>query len=450
MDLTFLGAAGTVTGSRFLVSHNGYRLLVDCGLFQGLKQLRKRNWAPFPVDPARIDEIILTHAHLDHTGYLPVLVRDGFRGSVHCTPATADLCGILLPDSGYLQEEEAARANRYGYTKHKPALPLYTREDAERALERLSLVPLRHITETAGGMRFRFDRAGHILGSATVVLEGERTIAFSGDLGRMRDPLMKSPERIRAADYLVLESTYGDRAHPREDPGDVLAEAINRTVARGGVIIIPSFAVGRAQSVLYQLAVLRARNEIPRIPIYIDSPMAADATRLFQAHADEHRLSTPQIVAMSQTARITNSADESKALDRDNDPKIIISASGMATGGRVLFHLARFAPDPRNTVLFVGYQAAGTRGAAMAAGAKAIKIHGNYVPVRAEVRVIDGMSAHADAEEILEWLGGFERPPRRTFLVHGEPAAADALRLAIQDRLGWEVHVAEHNERVEL
>lgn len=450
MELTFLGAAGTVTGSRFLLSHGAHRLLVDCGLFQGLKQLRLRNREPFPVPPGEIEEVILTHAHLDHSGYLPLLVRNGFRGPVHCTPATADLCGILLPDSGYLQEEEAARANRYGYTKHRPALPLYTREDAGRSLDHLRTVELGRDVETAGGLRFRFGRAGHILGSATVLVTGPRTIAFSGDLGRPRDPLLKPPEPIRAADYLVLESTYGDRVHRREDPGDTLADVVNRTVARGGVVIIPSFAVGRAQSVLYHLALLRARGRIPRVPVYVDSPMAVDATRIFRTHADEHRLTTPQVVAMRQIATIANTPDESKAIDRDDDPKIIISASGMATGGRVLFHLARFAPDARNTVLFVGYQAAGTRGAAMLAGAKEIKIHGAYVPVRAEVAVLDGMSAHADRDEILEWLGGFECPPRQTFLVHGEPAAADALRLRIQDRLGWKVKVAEHGERVAL
>lgn len=451
MELTFLGAAGTVTGSRYLIKAGRNRFLVDCGLFQGLKELRLRNWAPFPVRPPDIDAVVLTHAHIDHTGYLPVLVRDGYEGPVYCTPGTEALCGILLPDSGFLEEADAARANRYGYTKHRPALPLFTQADAERALERLVTVPLNEERELGDGVMYRLRRAGHIVGSASVsVTHGGTTVVFSGDLGRPSDAVLKPPEPVRHADYLVIESTYGNRRHSELDPADELAEVIGRTAARGGVVVIPSFAVGRTQSLLYHLARLRAHDAIPPLPIFVDSPMAVDATRILLAHRDELRLTEAQCVALAGVATLTRSVEESKAIDRRNGPMIVISASGMATGGRVLFHLARFAPEPKNTILFAGYQAAGTRGEAMLAGAESVKIHGQQVPIRAEVVALDGLSAHADADELVAWMRHLERPPRRTFITHGEPTAADALRQRIEEELGWKAHVPQHGERVRL
>ncbi|HEX7090601.1 MAG TPA: MBL fold metallo-hydrolase [Longimicrobiales bacterium] len=451
MQLAFLGAAGTVTGSRYLVTTPERIVLVDCGLFQGLKQLRLRNRARFPVEPRRIDAVILTHAHLDHTGYLPVLVRDGFEGPIYCTAATADLCRMLLPDSGRIQEEDAAYANRKGFSRHRPALPLYTAADAERALERLTPVAGDAAHDLGAGLAFRFLAAGHILGASMVELRGPDTgILFSGDLGRPQDPILPPPTAVAEADHLVLESTYGDRLHDRGDPAAVLGEVIARTAERGGVVVIPAFAVGRTQTVLYHVNRLRAARSIPDIPVFLDSPMAANATRLLHAHVGEHRLTPPQCVAVCSTAKIVNSVEESKELSRRREPAVIISASGMATGGRVLHHLKAFAPDPRNTILLTGYQAAGTRGASIAAGAGAVKIHGEYVPIRAEVAAIHGLSAHADRDEILDWLAGFRTPPRRTFITHGEPVPADALRHAIEERFGWDVTVPEHLERVTL
>ena len=451
MELTFLGAAGTVTGSRYLIRAGKRRYLVDCGLFQGLKELRLRNWAPFPVRPPDIEAVVLTHAHIDHTGYLPVLVRDGFEGPIYCSPGTVALCEILLPDAGYLQEADAERANRYGYTKHRPALPLFTQADAERAVRRLVAVPYHEELELGDGVTYNLRRAGHIVGSATVSLaHAGTTVVFSGDVGRPMDAVLKPPEPVRHADYLVIESTYGDRQHSDADPADELGEVIRRTAERGGGVGIPAFAVGRTQSLLYHLARLRAQKAIPPIPVYVDSPMAVDATRILLAHRDELRLTEAQCVALAGVATLARSAEESKAIDRRDGPMIVISASGMATGGRVLFHLARFAPDPRNTILFAGYQAAGTRGAAMLAGAESIKIHGTQVPVRAEVVALDGLSAHADADELIAWMRNLERPPRRTFVTHGEPAAADALRRRIEEELGWKAYVPKHGERVVL
>lgn len=451
MEITFLGATGTVTGSKYLVTTESRRVLVDCGLFQGLKQLRLRNREPLPVDPASIDAVVLTHAHLDHSGYLPLLVREGFRGPVYCTPATRDLCGILLPDSGHLQEEEAEFANRYGYSKHRPALPLYTQADAERCLESFETVPFGRELDLDDGLSAVFLPAGHILGAAMISLRGGGTsVLFSGDLGRPHDPLLPPPAVVREADYLLVESTYGDRRHEPVDPLDQLEATIQRTSERGGVVLIPAFAVGRTQTLLYLLHRLKQERRIPDLPIFVDSPMAASAIRIFQKHPEEHGLSAAECRAVCEVARATQSVEESKEIDRMRYPRVIVSASGMATGGRVLHHLKALAGDARNTILFTGHQAAGTRGAAMIGGAKAIKIHGHYVPVHAEVGVLDNLSAHADSAEVLDWLHHFERPPRRTFVVHGEPVAADALRLRIEETLGWEVRVPEYGERAVL
>lgn len=451
MEITFLGATGTVTGSKYLVTTAGQRILVDCGLFQGLKQLRLRNREPLPVDPASLDAVLLTHAHLDHSGYLPLLVRDGFRGPIYCTPATADLCGILLPDSGHLQEEEADYANRHGHSRHKPALPLYTEEDARTCLNYLEPFSFGEQFEVGAGLTVTFLPAGHILGAAMVWLHGEHTsILFSGDLGRPSDPLLPPPALVREADYLLVESTYGDRTHNPVDPLDQLEVVIRETAERGGVVLIPAFAVGRTQTLLYLLYRLKRANRIPDLPVFVDSPMAASAIRIFQRHPEEHGLSAAECEEVCSVARATESVEESKELTRMRYPRIIISASGMATGGRVLHHLKALAPDPRNTILFTGHQAAGTRGAAMMRGARSIKIHGHYVPVHATVDVLDNLSAHADAVEILDWLFHFETPPRKTFIVHGEPEAADALRLRIEEALGWSVHLPEYREQVDL
>ena len=452
MDIRFIGATGTVTGSKYLVTAGGKKILVDCGLFQGLKQLRLKNWARLPVDPREVDAVILTHAHIDHTGYLPLLVKNGYRGKVYCSGGTRDLCQVLLPDSGHLQEEEARYANRAGYSKHHPALPLYTRSDAEQALRALKPVDFGREIDLGDGIAFMLSPSGHILGSSFVALRAQgRSIVFSGDLGRPHDPIMREPAVLTHADYLVVESTYGDRLHARVDPAAELAGILNRTFARGGVVVIPAFAVDRTQTLMYYIAQLKAAGTIPAaVPVYLNSPMAVNVTRIFHEHQAEHRLSAEECDAMCGVARIVNSVEESQRLNTLSGPLIIISASGMATGGRVVHHLKAFAPDPRNTILFAGFQAAGTRGAAMVAGAESVKIHGAYVPVRAEVALLDNMSAHADYAETLDWLAHFRAPPRTTFVTHGEPVAADALRLRIRERYGWNCHVPEYLETVEL
>jgi metallo-beta-lactamase family protein len=449
--LTFLGGAGTVTGSKFLLDIDGRNILVDCGLFQGLKDLRLRNWAPFPVDPRRVAAVLLTHAHLDHSGYLPLLVKNGFAGKIFCTKSTAALCKILLPDSGYLQEKDAEFANRHGFSKHKPALPLYTLADAERALARLEPIGFNEPVALPAGARAIFRRAGHILGAASIELRApDVTVVFSGDLGRYNDAMMVDPAPVRKADYLLVESTYGNRRHDGTDPEDALFDIIGRTVARGGTVVIPAFAVGRAQSLLLHLHRIKASQRLTNVPVFLDSPMAIDATELLCAHLDDHRLSQTQCTLSCRSATYVQSVEESKALTANPMPKVIISASGMATGGRVLHHLKQYAPDPKNTILFAGFQAAGTRGASMLGGAEAVKIHGMYVPVRAEVRSLDMLSAHADADEIMRWLRGFERPPRMAFITHGEPEASAALRSRIEEELRWRCAVAEHGVTVGL
>ncbi|OIR01010.1 ribonuclease [mine drainage metagenome] len=452
MKLTFLGATGTVTGSKYLITSGSQRILVDCGLFQGLKQLRLKNWAKLPIDPKSIDAVVLTHAHIDHSGYLPLLVKNGFSGKVYCSEATRDLCEILLPDSAHLQEEEAAYANKRGFSKHNPALPLYTKEDAMKALALFAPVAYEHELDLGDGLMLKLSPNGHILGSAFVRIHNQKTsILFSGDIGRPHDILMKPPVGIKHADYLVLESTYGNRLHERDDPQIKLAGIINQTVKRRGVVLIPVFAVGRAQELLYYIHLLKSAGKIPHnIPVYLNSPMAVDATEIFSHHRGEHRLTPEQVSALCRTAHMVNSVEESKRLNEMHGPMIILSASGMASGGRVVHHLKAFAPNVNNTILFAGFQAAGTRGAAMLDGVESIKIHGEYVPVRAEVEFISNLSAHADYSEILAWLVGFDAPPKKTFIVHGEPVAADAMRLHIEERLHWQVVVPDYLETVAL
>lgn len=451
MKVTFAGAAGTVTGSRYLVEHDGRRLLVDCGLFQGYKNLRLRNWAPFPVPAASIHATVLTHAHLDHSGYVPVLVRDGYSGPIYASGATLDLCGILLPDSGHLQEEEARHANRRGSSKHQPAQPLYTKADAIGSLERIRAQAMDEAWEIMPGIDARLRYAGHLLGAGTVELATSRgNIVFSGDLGRPHDSILLPPAQIKQADYLVVESTYGNRQHSVDDTEHQLGEIIRQTAQRGGVTIVPSFAVGRAQTLMYAIHRLKLRREIPDLPVYLNSPMAADATAIYQRHADMHHLTAEECKSMCAAAKIVNSVEESQALNLLQIPAVIIAASGMATGGRVLHHLIAYASDPRHSIVFAGYQAGGTRGAAIVAGEPSVKIFGQIVPIRAQVHQLSGYSAHADADEIMAWLRGFERAPRQVFITHGEPDAADALRKRIQDELHWAAHVPEHLETISL
>lgn len=426
-------------------------MLVDCGLFQGFKQLRLRNWAPFPVAPASIDAVVLTHGHLDHSGAIPLLAKGGFRGPVLATPPTRDLCAILLPDSGNLQEKDAEFANRHGFSKHKPAQPLYTKDDAEGCLPLFRDVAFDTDHAIAPGLTLRFLVAGHILGAAMALLtwQGRRWL-FSGDLGRVADPTMPDPARVEGADLLLVESTYGDRRHDPRDAEEVLAEIIIRTAARSGTVLIPAFAVGRTQSILYHLHRLKATHRIPDLPIFVDSPMATDATALLQRHPRAHRLSPGECRATCGVARYTRSVEESKQIDASPYPKVVISASGMATGGRVLHHIKAFAPDRRNTILFSGFQAGGTRGAQMLSGVPAVKIHGHYVPIEAEVADLPMLSAHADGNGILAWLRGFTHAPAQTYVVHGEPNAADTLRHRIEEELGWPARVPEHGETVDL
>lgn len=451
MQLTFLGATGTVTGSKYLLEHEHCRILVDCGLFQGHKELRQRNWLKLPVEASSLDAVILTHAHIDHSGYLPLLVKHGFSGPIYGSFATADLCKILLPDSGRIHESDAERANRYGYSKHKPALPLYTEEDARLALLQLHPVGFGQMHAIDDYTHFQLNRAGHILGAASVeVSDGHSNILFSGDLGRPHDPIMVTPAQIQRADYLVLESTYGDRLHATEDANDLLADIINRTIARHGTVIIPSFAVGRAQSILYFLHQLLSRKAIPSIPIYLDSPMAVNATNLWQKYHKEHRLSAQQCAEVCAVAEYVQTPEQSKALDKDPTPKIIISASGMATGGRVLHHLASYLGDARNSVLFAGYQAGGTRGARLVNGESSIKLLGEIYPVAAEINNLHNLSAHADYKEILAWLAHFQKPPRMTYLTHGEPKASLALKNTIETELNWSVVIPSYQQTVSL
>jgi metallo-beta-lactamase family protein len=451
MKLQFLGATDTVTGSKYLIQHDKSKVLVDCGLFQGYKLLRLRNWAPPPVKPSSIDAVILTHAHIDHSGYLPLLARQGFRGKVFCTPTTYDLCRILLPDSGHLQEEEAEYANRHKLSRHKEALPLYTRDDALQCLKLFHPVPCGTDWQPVPGLHARMAPSGHMAGSSFVRLDdGSRSILFSGDIGRPNDLVLKPPVQMDGADYLVVESTYGDRPHKNSDPLLELGKVINRTASRGGVVVIPAFAVGRAQSLLHCIQLLKAQGVIQDIPVYLNSPMAASAMQVYMKHKSELRLTAAECTALAHAAHIVQTPEESRLLNARHGPMVIVSASGMATGGRVLHHLKAFAPDKRNTILFAGYQAGGTRGALIAGGAPSVRIFGEDVPIRAEVAMLDDLSAHADAAEIVGWLRGFKAPPKQTFITHGEPAAADAMRQHIERELHWNVHMPFYLETVTL
>ncbi len=455
-SLTFLGAAGTVTGSKHLLDTGTHRVLVDCGLFQGLKELRLRNWDPLPVDATSIDAVVLTHAHLDHCGYLPRLVSQGFRGRVYCTPATRELCTLILPDSAHIQEEDARDANRYQYSKHHPALPLYTAEDAERALTLLQPVGYNRPVPVVPELTVEFISAGHLLGSsyARLRIRG-KTLLFGGDLGRYNRPVLPDPSPVDHADVLLVESTYGDRLHAPEDHGEAIAKVVTETANRGGKLIVPAFAIGRVEEVIYWLKRLEEERRIPILPVYLDSPMAAKGLRFYAARGDELDPETNRDmknVCRFCTTRMTtvNSVQQSIELVQSHRPSIVIASSGMATGGRVLYHLTATLPSPKNTVLFVGYQAAGTRGRSLLEGAKSVRIKGRDVAVAARVEHINSMSAHADAGEILRWLSGFAAPPAQTFLVHGESVALEALRQKIARDMGWPVRIAKDRETVTL
>jgi metallo-beta-lactamase family protein len=456
-QLTFLGAARTVTGSKYLLEHDGRRVLFDCGLFQGLKELRLRNWEPFPVPPHTIDAVVLTHAHLDHVGYLPRLCAQGFQGRVFCTAGTADLCGLVLPDSGRIQEEDARFANKHRFAKHESALPLYDEAAARQALKQLQPGGYDRPVEVAPGITVVFSPAGHLLGSAYVLtrLAGGKTILFGGDLGRYDRPVLRDPADAVAADLVLVESTYGDRVHERDDRGEALAEIIRDTVRRGGKLIIPAFAIGRVGEVLYWIRQLETENRIPALPVHVDSPMANGALRFYSARVSEldpDMRPEEKSVSAFATARfhMVASPRQSKELTASRKPAIVISSSGMATGGRVLHHMAAALPDPRHTVLFVGYQAAGTRGRLLVDGVREVKIHGRHIPVTARIAKIDSMSAHADRGEIATWLATLPKPPGRLCLVHGEPGPMDALRAYVTDRFGWSPHMPSHGERIDV
>lgn len=449
MKIRFLGASGTVTGSRYLLSHDNTSILIDCGLFQGVKNIRSRNWKPFQVSPHTINAVVLTHAHLDHSGYLPRLMREGFHGHIWSTPATKQLADILLADSGHLQEEDARHANRYGYSKHEPAEPLYTAEDAEKVMHQFRTTEYNHAF-TIGPFRVTFTPAGHILGSCCVRVECDgKSITFSGDVGRPNDLVMNPPAPLAETDWLVVESTYGDRLHTREDVRGTLAAIVNDTVAKGGTVLIPAFAVGRAQELMYLLTTMMARKEIPRLPIYLDSPMAIDVTDVFKHYHQEHRLSQQECVEMCSHVTYTATGEQSQAISASAIPKVIIAGAGMLNGGRILHHLINYGGDDRNTVVIAGYQAEGTRGAALLRGTDHLRIYGQEVTIRCRIVQLDGLSAHADYEEIMAWLNPLP-PPRVTFITHGEPIASDSLRQKLEHSFGWNVEVPEHGDEFDL
>ncbi len=451
MKIQFIGATGTVTGSKYLLSQDKKYHLLDCGLFQGLKVLRLRNWSPLPIKPKDISSVILTHAHIDHSGYIPLLVKNGFRGKIYATPATKALCDILLPDAGHLQEEDAAYANKHKFSKHTPALPLYTEAEAIRSLDYFKTIPWGVRVPLSKNLSFTLNPAGHILGASLVKLLANNTsIVFSGDLGRPHHLMMNPPAVINKADYLVVESTYGNRTHSQEDSSKTLKNFILKVWERGGIVLIPTFAVGRAQELLHLINRLKKKNSIPDIPVFLNSPMAIKATEVYRDYVGDHKLTYEECTDMCTKTKFITSVEESKALNESKKPAIILSASGMATGGRVLHHLKNILPDSKNMVLFAGFQAAGTRGESLLKGNPAIKIHGQILPVKAEIQSLDNVSAHADSNEIMDWLAPIKKAPKMTFITHGEPMAGEALRKRIQDEKNWPCKTPDYLETCDV
>jgi metallo-beta-lactamase family protein len=461
-QITFLGAAGTVTGSKYLIEAGGKRLLVDCGLFQGPKDLQQRNWNNLPIDPASIDWVLLTHAHIDHTGYIPRLMQNGFRGPIYSNAATRELCQLLLLDSAHLQEEDAQYAAKKNYSSHHPPLPLYTVAQAQTSLAQFREIPRADFFSISPEFSVLPHDAGHILGSSwlelTITENGKKTLlVFSGDLGRYDQPILKDPEPPTRADFLLCESTYGDRDHPAGSVAEKLADVINRVAKRGGAVVIPSFAVGRTQTLMYYLRQLDSQQKIPRLPVYVDSPMAISVTGIYASHHEDHDADFTNMEQQGNEdplnlleVHMTRSVEDSKKINDVVSPCIILSASGMATGGRILHHLDRRLPDSRNAVLLVGFQAEGTNGRALQGGAQYLRLFGKEVPVRAEIVTLDQLSAHAGRSELLRWLSGFNAPPGQTFMVHGEPNALDALRAGIVTRFHWPVTVPAYLQSFDL
>ncbi len=451
LRLRFLGAAQTVTGSKYLLTFNERKILIDCGLFQGLKELRLKNWDRFPIDPSSIDAVVLTHAHIDHSGLIPKLLKEGFKGKIHCTPPTKGLCQILLPDTGFLQEEEAEWLNRKHLSKHAPALALFTKEDALESLKQFQVHQFDEAFEVIPGLKITFRYAGHILGAASVIVEGDgKIIAFTGDIGRLNDPILYPPAHLPRIDYLVTESTYGNRIHPETDIKSELKEIIQEASQKKGVILIPAFTVGRAQALMHYLAELKNERQIPSIPIFLNSPMATNVTDLFCEFKSQHKLTEKECDDMCGVVHYVKSVEESKSLNLKHGPMIIISASGMATGGRILHHLKAFAPDPRNTIILAGFQASGTRGRQIQDGFKEIKIHREFIPVRATVRSLENISAHADSKEIVHWLKESQVHPKAVFITHGEPSSAEALSEKVKAEFGWNTFIPKQDQEFTL
>lgn len=451
MKLTFLGGAQTVTGSKYLLETKHHKVLIDCGLFQGLKSLRLKNWDVFPIPPQSIDAVLLTHAHIDHSGYLPLLVKNGFKGPIYCTPATLELCQILLPDSGHLQEEDARRANTYHYSKHSPALPLYTEQDAENCLKQFIAVSFDQIHTVFDDITCQWQHAGHILGASIIHIFCEQQhLLFSGDLGRPNDPIMLAPKQPQICDTLIIESTYGDRLHTNENPENIIAHTIVETAKSGGTILIPAFAVGRTQAIIYYLHKLKQQKKIPNIPVFLDSPMAINATQILLKYFDEHRLSPQQCKQICDSVNYINSREESQELDHQQISKIIISASGMMTGGRILHHLKQYGPDEKSSILITGFQAEGTRGARLLQHETQLKIHGKIIPIHAKIVNMTSTSAHADYREMLDWLAGFKTLPKQIFITHGELDAARAFKTRIYQKFHIEASIPSLFETVTL
>lgn len=448
-SIQFLGGTGTVTGSKFLLHTGRANVLVDCGLFQGIKELRLQNWQPLPYDVSKIDAVLLTHAHLDHSGYLPLLVKNGFKGPIYCTAPTRELVRVILLDSAKIQEEDAELANAGGYSKHSPAKPLYTVEDAHQALRQLRTVPLQWTEEA--GIKFNYANSGHILGSAWIQVETQDgVVGFTGDLGRAEPMLMNPPQWMKTADILLVESTYGDRAHSPISPLKELGRIIRETHERGGHVVIPSFAVGRTQDVLYLISQLKKQAQIPEIPIFLDSPMGINATEIFLDYPEWHRLTPDEVKDLCRCVTLVKSQQQSRELLARKESSIVIAGSGMLTGGRVLVHLDKRLPDERNSVVLVGFQSASTRGSLLRSGISELKIYGKYVPVRAKIEEISSLSAHADQKDILKWLGHLGAAPRTIFIVHGEAQASDALRVKIRDELGWSCTIPKPLQKYNL